>query len=256
MSFRFDGCRRFECRAGRPFVGSVLLLSTLLLSTVGCVSTTGGLFTRPESSPEQPWQVPADAYPSQRLYRVKYQGPEGEAGFKLTLYLEQATRYRMLATDLGRKLWSLEVDPEGQATWIDYRRKEFCRADAAGALRFVPLAELPVVAMPKLLLGLMPAEPAASLEQSIDRVAFLDARGQLWNGGLAGNQVDWWSLIESGEPVIWWRREGDGGLFVDRDGQQQIRWSQIVHEPLAKPLAVTSPPAKFRPDACREAPAR
>ena len=193
-----------------------------------------------------------DSYPSQRLYRVKYQGPEGEAGFKLVLYLEGEASYRMLATDLGRKLWSLSISGREEALWLDHRRKEYCRSNAASELRFVPLGDLPLSSLPKLLLGLLPAEPAAGLNRSAGRVSFLDARGQLWNGGISGDQLQWWSLIEAGEPIVWWRREEGGGVFTDRDGEQQIRWSEVVRERLESPLARLEIPARYRPGDCGE----
>ncbi len=203
--------------------------------------------------------MPEDAYPTQRLYRVKYRGPEGEAGFKLTLYLEAEAKYRMLASDLGRKLWTLHVDGSsrrgaedtpGGAVWLDHRRKEFCRASAAGALRFVPLADLPLVSLPRLLLGLLPAEPAANLTRNETRVSFLDARGFRWDGVLDGDQLEWWNLLEAGETIAWWRREDGGGVFSDRRGEQEVRWREVVREPLEGSLAAPEIPARFREGAC------
>ncbi len=193
--------------------------------------------------------MPQDSYPTQRLYRVKYRGPEGDFGFKLVLYLEGEARYRMQASDLGRKLWSLAVDGQ-DAVWLDYKRKRYCRSDAAEQLRFVPLADLPLVALPRLLLGRLPAEPAASLKRSEERVSFLDARGQLWSGSLNGDELEWWSLVEAEEAVVWWRREARGGVFAARDGKQEVRWEEMVREPLEEPLDALEIPAKYQPDEC------
>lgn len=207
-------------------------------------------FSRPAPG-TAPWEIASDSYPSQRLYRVKYQGPEGELGFKLVLYLESTTRYRLLATDLGRKLWSLTVDSEGEAVWLDYRQKEYCRADAAGELRFVPLANLPLIALPKLLLGRLPTEPATELARDATRVSFVDASGQLWNAGLALDDVEWWSLLEGGQPIVWWKREAnDGAVFIDRRGSQEVRWRETVSEHLASPLEAVTIPARFTRGTC------
>ena len=206
----------------------------------------------PRSGGLEPWQLPADAYPSQRLYRVKYRGPQGDAAFKLTLYLEAEASYRMLASDLGRKLWSLTVDGQGEAVWLDYRRKEYCRASAASELRFLPLAELPLASLPRLLLGRLPAEPAAGLARGERNISFLDARGFRWNGELDGDRLRWWSLVDAGEAVIWWRLEDAGGVFSDRRGRQEVRWREVVREALKKPLGEVEIPAKFGPGSCSE----
>ena len=226
-------------------------LAALALSA-GC-ATTGGLSSGPGAISGEPWLLPQDAYPSQRLYRVKYRGPEGDAGFKLTLYLEAETRYRMLASDLGRKLWSLSVDGQGEAVWLDYRRKEYCRASAASELRVLPLAELPLVSLPKLLLGRLPAEPAAGLARGARTVSFLDARGFRWNGQLESEQLQWWTLLDAGEAVVWWRREDSGGVFTDPRGEREVRWREVVREQLKSPLGAVEIPARFDRRACGEA---
>lgn len=223
-------------------------LGWLILST-GC-ATTGSLFSAPSSVSEEPWRLPATAYPSQRLYRVKYHGPEGDAGFKLTLYLEAESEYRMLASDLGRKLWSLSVDGQGDALWLNYREKRYCRADATTELRFLPLADLPLASLPRLLLGRLPAEPVADLARGERNVTFLDARGFRWNGELDGDRLQWWSLVEGGEAVVWWRREEHGGVFSNPRGKQEVRWREVVREQLRSPLAEVEIPAKFSPGDC------
>ncbi len=216
---------------------------------LGACSTTGPFISSPATSGE-PWQIPEEYFPSQRLYRVKYRGPEGDVGFKLTLYLEAEARYRLLASDLGRKLWSLSVDAQGEAVWLDYRRKEYCRTSAADELRFVPLAELPPVSLPKLLLGRLPAEPAAGLARGKENLSFLDSRGYLWNGKLDGEELLWWSLVEAGEAIVWWRREDRGGVFSDRRGKQQVSWREVVRESLRLPLGEIEIPARFRRGEC------
>lgn len=235
---------------------SLAVACVALLTLTGCATTRLFDSAPKASSSASPWQFPAGAYPTQRLYRVKYRGPEGDLGFKLTLYLESEESYRMLASDLGRKLWSLTVNGNGGASWVDYRRDEVCQTPAAGELRFVPLADLPLVALPRLLLGRLPAEPAASLSQDEGRVAFLDARGQLWNAGLSAGEVDWWSLIEDGEAVAWWRREDDGGVFTDSASKQEVRWREIVREKLEGPLAAVAAPPGYRRVSCTEAASR
>ncbi len=156
----------------------------------------------------------------------------------------------MLASDLGRKLWSLNVDGRGEAVWLDYRQKEYCRADAASELRFLPLADLPPVSLPRLLLGRLPAEPAAGLARGEHNVSFLDARGFRWNGELDGQQLQWWSLVEDGEAVVWWRREDRGGVFFDRRGNQEVRWREVVREQLESPLGEVEIPARFARGDC------
>ncbi len=254
-----DGEMRRKSRRAAGFPASMHHGLTLVLISWLCAScaSTGIPFLRPAPTTDAPWQIQSNAFPTQRLYRIKYQGPEGELGFKLVLYLESKSRYRLLATDLGRKLWSLSVDGAGEAAWIDYRQKEFCQATSSSELRFVPLANLPLGSLPKLLLGRLPAEPAANLIQDATRVTFLDVQGQLWNASLAGSELEWWSLLENDEPVVWWKREADGSsVFVDRRGQQEVRWREVVSESLESSLAAVVIPAKFSPGNCDAATAR
>lgn len=200
---------------------------------------------------DEPWEIPADSYATQSLYRVRYDGPEGRLSFKLTLYLVDKNRFRMRAADgLGRKLWDLAVDADDQALWLDHRNKEYCEARGASRLAIVPLARLPLVALPRLLLGRMPAPPASELKRSAVGVAFRDARGQLWNGGLEDGRLLWWTLVENGQAVTWWRQEDGEGIFTDLVGHQKLIWREVVHEALRNSPGPLRVPEPYREGAC------
>jgi hypothetical protein len=227
-----------------------LLLALGLGWLTGCASTGGPLPSSTGGS-EDPWQLRAGSYPSQRLYRVRYEGPEGKGGFKLTLYLASPTHYRMAASDsLGRKLWTLQVETAGGALWLDHKNDEYCRVQGADRLVVVPLAHLPLIALPRLLLGRLPADPVANLRRAPGQVSYLDVRGQLWTAVTRDGELEWWTLEDLGETVAWWRRDEDGGDFSDGRGGRRLTWKQIVAEavePHLEPLAV---PPRFAAGAC------
>lgn len=231
-------------------------LVVLLLG--GCASTGGGGggggafgFLTGGGGEAKAWELAATSYPSQRLYRVEYQGPKREAKFKLTLYLVAESEYRMQASDsLGRNLWSLDVAPSGNALWLDHRARQFCHLGSAESLDFLPLARLPLVALPRLLLGRLPAEPAVDLRRGDGYISYLDTRGQRWSGRLDGESLEWWSLEDAGEKTAWWRREENGGTFTHRITQQQLRWRQVVGEPLGRSLEPLDIPGRFREGVC------
>ena len=195
--------------------------------------------------------MPPEAYPTQRLYRIKYQGPEGKASFKLALYLESAESYRMQASDaLGRKLWSLDLDPTGRATWLDHRGESFCKT-SGGRLDFLPLARMPLASLPKLLLGRLPTPPFGDVQRSTaGHLTYLDQSGQRWNGSSFGQGLEWWSLEEAGDVVAWWRREEEGGSFVHRGTDQQVRWQEVVREVLQEGLTPVAVPRDYAEREC------
>lgn len=247
-----------------------MALAVALALQLGCA---GGLLPPPgvraraergDIGAAAPWEIGADAFPSQRLYRVQYSGPEGDLSFKLILYLESRERFRMQAADaLGRKLWVLRVADPRQALWLNHRERTFCWADPATGLSFVPLTRLPLAAFPRLLLGRLPASPAADLRRAEGQLSYLDARGRTWVGTLDGDAPARWSLLEGDRPVAWWQRVGDPGdgsgddkarrpeaLFSDRVGQQQVRWKEVVSEPLGTALAADPIPDGYREETC------
>src|SRR5688572_11007846 len=88
------------------------LLPVLLTLLLTACATGGGLRPRSDDS-TPPWEIPADAYGTQRLYRAHYTGPEGDGSFHVTLRLASPVRYQIVAGDpVGRSLWALDVTAE------------------------------------------------------------------------------------------------------------------------------------------------
>lgn len=197
------------------------------------------------------WELPPEAVGTQSLYRIQYQGPEGNVGLKLTLYLAARDHFRMDAADsLGRQVWSLAVEPGDRAVWLDYRQKVYCRVYAAGEQSFVPIAHLPLGALPKLILGRMPAEPSTELAAAEGKISYRDAQGNTWNAQGAGDRLSWWTLLQDGEPVAWWRDNDGESIFSDRRGGQQVRWRLQVQEAMGGPLRDLDVPDTYREGAC------
>lgn len=224
----------------------------------------GGCFLpigrRPVVEPTGPavaaaWEIPTTAIGTQRLYRVQYQNAQDKLGFRLSLYLSSPRTYRMEASDgIGRRIFSLELR-DADALWLDHREHTFCRIGEIETALRIPLADLPLLSLPKLLLGVMPMPPAADTAQDAKAVSFLDARGQKWSGGFGtGGSLEWWSLVQGGEPVAWWQRKDNESIFSDRRGGVQLRWTEMVVEQLdgaREPLKV---PAGFEEGECPQSP--
>ncbi|MEM6797841.1 MAG: hypothetical protein AAF725_27985, partial [Acidobacteriota bacterium] len=234
---------RLLSRSGAPLPA----LAIALMVFTGCAGSSISLLPGSSRTPEvEPmWRLPADAYPTQRLYRANYQGEEGKLGFKLTLYLADAERYRMEAADtLGRKVWSLDYDPATRATFLDHRQELYCTSTGGGRQTFVPIAHLPLAALPRLILGRMPGEPEGEVAEAEGKISYVDARGQRWNGLAENGALSWWSLILDGEAVAWWRRGERRFIFSDRRGGQQVTWREQVSEALGRPREpLVVPPA-------------
>lgn len=231
----------------RQIAGAALLAFGLL--ALGCLPPG-----RPAMLPKEgaPWEIAPTAQMSQHLYRISYQGPEGKLSFKLTLYFGDATRFRMDGADtVGRRLFSLELQTGGAALWLDHRNEEYCRLAAADLPRALPLARLPLEALPRLLFGRMPATPAGQLSLEADKVSYLDAAGRSWNGVLdAEGRLASWTVKEGEESVAWWTRQGGEGIYSDRKAGLQVRIVEQVAEKLATLPAPIVIPEKYRENVC------
>jgi hypothetical protein len=219
--------------------------AALLVLASGCASA------RTAAHPDTPaWQIPASAIGSQRLYRVGYSGAQGEGAFRLTLLLAATDRYQVRAVDpVGRALWTLDAaGPRG--LFLDHRSRAFCvfagRFDISG----VPLAPFPLMSLPALLLGRLPAEPAAPPRQDGAEIVFADAAGRRWQATLANGAIVKWTAWEGEEPAYWWARRDNWAALSDRRQGVQVRWREVLTEPLVTPPAPLVPPEGYREAAC------
>ena len=217
----------------------------------GCA---GGPSPRPIPSPStSPWEIPQAAYGSQRLYRVSYSGPEGEGSFKVTLRLAAPVRYQIQAVDpVGRSLWSLDVANDAGIS-LNHRNRTYCVFEGRFELDSAPLGPFPLLALPSLLLGRVPAEPAASVEEARPvEIAFRDAAGRRWANIVKDGLVVSWSMAEGSAPRIWFMRRDDWAIFSDRERAVQVRWREVLREDLDREPQRLEAPAGYQQTACGE----
>jgi hypothetical protein len=203
-----------------------------------------------------PWQIPQGAYGSQRLYRVSYSGPEGEGSFRVTLRLASPARYQMQAVDpVGRSLWSLDV-ADGSGLWLNHRARTYCVATGRIDLSAIPLGPFPLLALPSLLLGRVPAAPAtggAPAPPRNGRFDFLDAAHRRWSGTLdEEGRVLSWTLSEGKASQAWFMRRNDWAILSDRQRGVQVRWREALRESLDGEPPRLEPPAGYREVRCEE----
>ena len=203
-----------------------------------------------------PWQIPQGAYGSQRLYRVSYSGPEGEGSFRVTLRLASPSRYQLQAVDpVGRSLWGLDVSHDA-GLWLNHRGRSFCRFEGRFDVSAVPLGPFPLLSLPSLLLGRVPAEPAAGAAvpgRERRQFEFDDEANRRWYGALSEDgRVLSWTVAEGDTPKVWWIRRDDWAILSDRERGVQVRWREMVRENLDQEPARLEPPAGYREVPCRE----
>lgn len=171
----------------------------------------------------------------------------------MTLRLASMDRYQVQASDpVGRGLWSLDVMGE-RGLFLNHRAKTFCTFEGSFDLSGVPLGPFPLLTLPTLLIGRVPAQPASPPEQRGGQVTFRDAAGRLWSAVIdAGGEVESWNLSEGGEPSAWWIRRESWAILSDRERGVQVRWKEVLHEPLEGAPAALETPAGYREASCRE----
>lgn len=197
-----------------------------------------------------PWEVPESAFGTQRLFRARYDGPDGSGGFALTLHLMGPERYQARARHtLGKQLWSLEV-AAGQGLWLDHRAEVYCRLEDRLELAGDLLEPLPFRAFPALLLGRLPEPPRSSLRRRGSEVRYAGAEGRAWSARLSEGRVVAWTLRRDARPVVWWQRRDGEAILSDRQRGVQLSWREVVREPLGEPPEPLTVPAEYREVVC------
>lgn len=230
-----------------------LLLALLLPLLAACATTTG---PRPgPSSATPPWQIPAEAFGSQRLYRVNYSGPEGEGSFRVTLRLASPVRYQIQAVDpVGRSLWGLDVSAE-RGLWLDHRNKATCSFEGSFDVSGIALGPFPLLSLPSLLMGRVPAEPSdeAAPVQTDGQVEFRDDIGRRWAAEVGdGGEVEGWRLWDQEQPTVWFIRRDSWAYLSDRTRGVQVRWREVLREDLKQEPDPLAAPSGYREAACRD----
>jgi len=228
-----------------------------LLATVLLLGGCAGVGRAVRSGPPVPsWQIAPEDLASQRLFRAGYAGPEGEASFRLTLKLFSAGRYLAQAVDpLGRALWSLDVDGD-HGIWVDHRARTFCAFTGEFPAVGREIGAFPLPTVPALLLGRTPAVPAhpEAIDPAAAGLDFRDASGRRWTVQQAGGQVATWTLWEGDAPALWWMRKDSWAILSQRQRGIQVRWKEVVREPLAERPGPVQSPTDYRRGTCDDAP--
>ncbi len=221
----------------RPGLGILIL----------CLLCSEASASEPASTP---WQIPQPDLASQRLYRVVYDDPDGGGRFRLTLRLERPDRYQLAAVDpLGRALWSLEFEGR-QGLWLDHRAEAYCAFGDQIELPALPVDPFPLLSLPPLLLGRLPAAPGARPEEAGERLSYRDRESRRWTAILGEGEVRSWTLWEGGEPVVYWQRFDGWGVLSNRRERVQVRWREVVRERLEGSLVPLAVPPGYRPEGC------
>jgi hypothetical protein len=237
-----------------------VLLPAAALLVSACAGRTGPRTAAGEATEatgtERPWELPADAYPSQRLYRLEFDSAEGDGALRLVLRLADAGRYRLTIADrLGRPLYTVDAEPAG-GLLLDHREQLFCSLAPDVRLEELPIDPLPLRALPGVLLGRLPEAPRRSSAPAADgrEISFHDAAGRRWTatlsapGALAGPES--WTLWLDGEPAVWWRRLDDRAMLSDRRRGLRMTWREVGREPLASALGPAAAPDDYRLGVC------
>ena len=182
-----------------------------------------------------PAEVSVTAAPTaaQTLYRVRYDGPEGDGSLRLVKRQVAADRFQLQAADtFGRAVWSLDLDGR-EVLLVDHRRGEACASSGDLRVPEVALRPLPLTAVARVLDARTPLEAPPG----VDRADWTDDDGRRWTSRTEDGLLAAWTLWQSGEPQLWWTRQPRGGVLSHRDGSQ-FRWRQTAREDL--------PPASYR----------
>ena len=164
---------------------------------------------------------------AQTLYRVRYDGPEGDGSLRLVMRQVAPDRFQLQAADtFGRAVWGLDYERD-EVLLLDHRRKEACVAGRELRVPEVALRPLPLPAVARVLSGRVPV-PAP---EGADPADWTDEAGQRWTARWEDGLLAAWTLWQREKPQLWWLRQENGGILSHRDGSQ-FRWRRTAYEKL------------------------
>lgn len=176
----------------------------------------------------------------QALYRIQFEGADGNANFRLLLRRATDQRFDLAASDpLGRTLWALQV-VEGEGTWFDFRERRVCEIGRRFRLDALRLPELPLEALPRILA----AEPPHAEGQ--------DADGRTWSlkrradGSLLG-----WETSNAAAETLRCELDAGGASGTLRSDSSRLRFRRVADEPLAAPIPLRQPLPDFTRGDCQ-----
>ena len=196
----------------------------------------------PLEAGERPWLLPASAFGTQRLFRGSYRGAGGDGAFRATLRLAAADRFDLLLSDpLGRQLASLRVEG-GAALLVDHRRRTHCARPEAATLPGVGVLPLRPGELAAVLLGALPAVPDDPAGEIGELLELVDEDGRRWRARIEDGMAVEWSVSEGGGEPWSWRRRGGREATLSTPGGAEVKWQEVVVEPLRSPLPPAAPP--------------
>lgn len=152
---------------------------------------------------------------------------------------------------MGRSLWSLDV-AHSRGLFLNHRNRSSCLFEGSFDLSGVALGPFPLLTLPSLLVGRVPATPSEPPQQRGGQTSFHDAAGRVWTA-VTGREgvVQSWTLAEGGTPSIWWVRSDDWAILSDRERNVQVRWREVLREPLSGDPKPLEAPSGYRSGPCR-----
>jgi hypothetical protein len=206
---------------------------------------------RPEEpAPGEPSAAAESEAVRQAHFRVRYRGVDGRGRLRLTLRSTPAGAFTLQAADsFGRQVWSFQSDGAGSLL-VDHRSRQYCRLGGDVVLRAVALSELPVAMLPRVLHGELPSPPPEDVVvPSAGDVDFQGGDGRRWSARSEDGRVVSWTLWQDGAPLVWWQRDGAGGILSHRDGAQAL-WTMVAEEVTTAALGTLQVPADYESGDC------
>lgn len=232
----------------------------------GCASTGAGREAPvPAVRPvpvAAPWEIPEVEWRTQRIVRMRYEGPEGSGTLRLVLRFEDPESFHVSASDrLGRRWWDLNVR-EGSALVLWVRERTFCRYAGDLEIPALSLGPVPARAVAALLMRRLPAPPAdarvweeTAVPGRPDRgveIDFADGRGRRWTTEATTAGPNRWTLWRGDRVRASWSGDVEGmAQLVESDTGLELRWTQPrPATELAAPLPAPAIPSGYRPGVC------